>query len=87
MKDAPEERLQWRKLINRQDLPRGKFWEPRKQARVCSKYFLNGKPTEAFPYPTENLGYTSIFKQKKKKNEKFSQTRKFRNKKTCLQET
>lgn len=67
MTDAPEERLQWRKLINRQDLPCGKFWEPGKQARVCSKYFLNGKPTEAFLYPTENLGYTSIFKQKKKK--------------------
>ena len=68
MKKAPEERLQWRKLINRQeDQHCGKLWEPRKQSRVCSKHFLNGKPTEAYPYPIENLGYTSTFKQKKKR--------------------
>ena len=34
---------------------------------MCSKHFLNGNPTEAYPYPTENLGYTSTFKQKKKR--------------------
>ena len=77
MKKAPEERaqtrkkarkLQWRKLINRQeDQHCGKLWEPRKQSRICSKHFLNGKPTEAYPYPTENLGYTSTLKQKKKR--------------------
>ena len=68
MKKALEERLQWRKLINRlEDQHCGKLWEPRKQSRVCSKHFLNGKPTEAYSYPTENLGYTSTFKQKKKR--------------------
>ena len=68
MKKAPEERLQWRKLINTEEDPHcGKLWEPRKQSRVCSKHFLNGKPTEAYPYPTENLGYTSTFKQQKKR--------------------
>ena len=67
-KKAPEERLQWRKLINTEEDPHcGKLWEPRKQSRVCSKRFLNGKPTEAYPYPTENLGYTSTFKQQKKR--------------------
>ena len=47
MKQDPEERLQWKESINRQeDQHGGKLWEPRKQSRVCSKYFLNGKPTE-----------------------------------------
>ena len=54
--------------MNRQeDQHCGKLWEARKQSRVCSKHFLNGKPTEAYSYPTENLGYTSTFKQKKKR--------------------
>ena len=62
--------------MNRQeDQHRGKLWEARKQSRVCSKHFLNGKPTEAYSYPTENLGYTSTFKQKK--NENFNQIRKY----------
>ena len=81
MRKAPEERLQWIKLINRQeDQHLGKFWELRKKSRVCSEHCLNGKPTEAYPYPTENLDYTSTFKQKKEK-ENFSQTRKYENQK------
>ena len=54
MNQSPEER-------------RGKLWEPRKQSRVGSENFLKGKPTEVYPYPTENLDYTSTFKQKEKR--------------------
>ena len=53
--------------MNRQEYQhRGKLWEPRNQSRVCLEHFLNGKPTEAYLYPTENLGCTSTFKLKKK---------------------
>ena len=41
--------------------------------------FWMGNPVKLTPYPTENVGYTSTFKQKKKK-ENFSQTRKYKNK-------
>ena len=54
MNKSPEER-------------RGKLLEQRKQSRVGSENFLKGKPTEAYPYPIENLGYTSTFKQKEKR--------------------
>ena len=54
MNKSPEER-------------RGKLLEQRKQSRVGSENFLKGKPTEAYPYPMENLDYTSTFKQKEKR--------------------
>ena len=54
MNKSPEER-------------RGKLLEQRKQSRVGSENFLKGKPTEAYPYPIENLDYTSTFKQKEKR--------------------
>ena len=54
MNKSPEER-------------RGKLLEQRKQSRVGSENFLKGKPTEAYPYPIENLNYTSTFKQKEKR--------------------
>ena len=54
MNKSPEER-------------RGKLLEQRKQSRVGSENFLKGKPTEAYPYPIENLDSTSTFKQKEKR--------------------
>ena len=54
MNKSPEER-------------RGKLLEQRKQSRVGSENFLKGKPTESYPYPIENLDYTSTFKQKEKR--------------------
>ena len=42
-------------MINRSD--GNKLWIPVKCSRVCSVHFVDGKPTEAHPYPTEKLGY------------------------------
>ena len=56
-KDTAKRTL-WKKLINRQDPQRkGKLWSPSKDSRVCSKHFIDGKPTPEHPNPTINLGY------------------------------
>jgi hypothetical protein len=30
---------------------------PSKKSRVCSKYFVEGRPTAQYPYPEVNMGY------------------------------
>jgi hypothetical protein len=59
-------RLQWIKLINRQDTS-GKNWVPNYDSRVCSKHFVDGKPTAENPNPTLALGYDSTSSSSKPK--------------------
>lgn len=57
-KKKPAERDKWIRLISRIDgTAKEKLWSPSKNARVCSKHFIDGKPTEINPYPTKDLGY------------------------------
>ena len=49
-----------RKLINRNvqtDRKNLKLWDPAKDRRVCSFYFVDGRPAAENPFPTEKLGY------------------------------
>lgn len=54
----PEEKKKWEKLINRKDPKTGKNWESKSHDRVCSKHFVDGKPTVSHPAPTLHLGYS-----------------------------
>ncbi|XP_057297916.1 uncharacterized protein LOC130628892 [Hydractinia symbiolongicarpus] len=59
-KKNPEKRKMWIQLLNRlAPGSKDKLFEPSKDARVCSEHFLDGKPTECNPHPTENMGYDS----------------------------
>ena len=51
-------RKKWKKLINRVNSDKSP-WTPGKQSRVCSKHFIDGKPTSDNPFPTLHLGYNS----------------------------
>ena len=56
----PGARESLRKLINRNvqtDRKNLKLWDPAKDRRVCSFYFVDGRPTAENPFPTEKLGY------------------------------
>jgi hypothetical protein len=48
--------------INRKDPkdPR-KNWVPRNHSRVCSRHFVDGKPTEKNPHPCLHLGKSTTF--------------------------
>ncbi|XP_070182348.1 uncharacterized protein [Littorina saxatilis] len=59
-KKKPSQRDKWIRLISREDTTadgRHKLFSPAKDARVCSRHFLDGNPTAENPFPTENLGY------------------------------
>lgn len=45
-------RREWVKIVNRKDPKTGKNWEPNADSRVCSKHFLDGKPTSLNPSPS-----------------------------------
>ena len=46
-KENPDARSQWTKLINGKDsINFNKVWLPNKNSRVCSKHFVDLKPTE-----------------------------------------
>ncbi|XP_047144630.1 uncharacterized protein LOC124818142 [Hydra vulgaris] len=51
----------WIKLINRKTKER-KYWEPSKDSRVCSNYFVDKEASIEFPNPTLNLGYNATEK-------------------------
>ncbi|XP_071480907.1 uncharacterized protein [Diadema antillarum] len=51
-----ERRMQWTKCVNRKSTS-GKNWAPTPNDRICSRHFKDGEPTEAWPNPTEFLGY------------------------------
>lgn len=53
----PQARQQWIKAVNRKNPKTGKNWLPSGDDRICSKHFVDTKPTVRFPYPTLNLGY------------------------------
>eukprot|EP00112_Aurelia_sp_Birch-Aquarium-sp1_P013366 Seg2834.5 transcript_id=Seg2834.5/GoldUCD/mRNA.D3Y31 product="hypothetical protein" pseudo=true protein_id=Seg2834.5/GoldUCD/D3Y31 len=55
LKDS-EKRKGWIRLINRAT-KRGADWTPGQSDMVCSKHFVDGKPTPENPMPTLNLGY------------------------------
>ena len=55
----PLQRQKWLQLLNRNKPYSNKLWTPGKSARVCSKHFIDGVPTDENPYPTQNLGYDS----------------------------
>lgn len=44
-------RREWVKLVNRKDPKTGKNWQPNADSRVCSKHFVDGKPTTLNPSP------------------------------------
>ena len=55
----PGVRESLRKLINRNvqtDRKNLKLWDPAKDRRVCSFYFVDGRPAAENPFPTEKLG-------------------------------
>ena len=51
----PEHRKQWVEMIKRKDTHTGQPWVPKQESRVCSKHFVDGKPTEDNPNPTLHL--------------------------------
>jgi hypothetical protein len=55
-------RKRWTNAINR-NIKKGKVWVAKNSSRVCSKHFVDGKPTDENPDPTENLGYDFKAKQ------------------------
>jgi hypothetical protein len=60
-KNDPLARSQWTKLVNRRDSKNAnKVWKPNKNLRVCSKHFVDFKPTEGNPNPTLHLGYQNV---------------------------
>ena len=57
IKNYPDRRKMWIKAVNRKHLTTGKNWVPSADDRVCSIHFVDGKPSNTFPYPSINLGY------------------------------
>jgi len=57
-KKQADRRSEWIRLVNRVGSD-GKLWNPSKDARVCSKHFVTGMPTDLNPNPTLNMGYDS----------------------------
>ena len=57
-KTRPVDRGNWKKLINRAD-NKNHLWNPSKDNRVCSLYFVDGKPTPLNPNPTLALSYNA----------------------------
>ena len=50
----------WRKLINQNvetDSKNVNLWDPKKDSRVCSVHYVDGRPTAENPFPTKKLGY------------------------------
>ena len=54
------ERMRWRQAISRSadNTHVGKLWMPHSGSYVCSRHFVDRKPTAANPYPMKDLGYT-----------------------------
>ena len=50
----PEDNLRWQRLVSR------KGWVPNIDSRICSRHFVDKKPSKEHPYPTENLGHNNI---------------------------
>ena len=44
----PEDNMRWQRLVSR------KGWVPNMDSRVCSRHFIDKKPSKEHPYPTEN---------------------------------
>ena len=65
-------KLEWEKLVNRTENmtrtvkyhshvvvhKRGERWAASPYDRICSKHFVDGRPTPENPYPTVDMGYT-----------------------------
>lgn len=52
----PESCLMWTKLVNRK-MKNGRNWIPCADDRVCSRQFVDGRPTTDNPHPMLHLGY------------------------------
>ncbi|XP_046336504.2 uncharacterized protein LOC124118438 [Haliotis rufescens] len=52
-------------MVNRQD-GSGQLWSPKKDSRVCSLHFVDGRPTPENPYPSLNLGYADTERKVKR---------------------
>jgi len=51
-------RTVWTKFVNRKAHGHAwKAWQPNKCSRICSKHFVDGRPSEENPNPTLNAGY------------------------------
>ncbi|XP_035663259.1 uncharacterized protein LOC118406967 [Branchiostoma floridae] len=66
----PGARKEWTRRVGRK-IKGNKNWEPNNDSRICSMHFVDGKPTDENPYPTEGMGYalnryTTTPKQRKK---------------------
>lgn len=66
-KKAPERRKIWIQNINRLEPgSKTKLFTPSKDSRICSYHFIDGKPTNENPDPTEGLGYNFEDKQRRR---------------------
>ena len=61
-----EKRKGWIRLMNRTS-KRGANWTPGQSDMVCSKHFVDRKPTSKNPMPTLNLGYEKPMKVPQRK--------------------
>ena len=62
-----EARREWVKAIYRKDKKTGKNWQPKEDDRVCSLHFVEGKPTDVYPYPLINIpGKPELITRKRK---------------------
>lgn len=74
-------KAKWVKLINRKSAENTARWEPQASSVVCSKHFVDGKPTEEHPFPSLHMGYdicqtlgTSALKRVRKMPTKHQQS-------------
>ncbi|XP_048245576.1 uncharacterized protein LOC125376957 [Haliotis rufescens] len=52
-------------MLNRQ-VGAGQLWSPKKDSRVCSLHFVDGRPTKENPYPSLNPGFTDTERKVKR---------------------
>ena len=53
----PEGRRNWIRVVNRSGCCSQKHWQPNKHHRVCSKHFVETRPTKENPDPELHMGY------------------------------
>ena len=51
-------RQEWVKKVNREE-KNGQLWQPKTDSVLCSRHFVDGGPSDDYPYPCQNLGHDS----------------------------
>ena len=65
LRGDPARRKEWIESINHKNPKTGKNWQPSEDDRVCSKHFVDGKPTVDHPCPTVEMGCNYMYQSKK----------------------